>query len=44
MIKTLDYDKENEFALFKELCGTCSTKHTLLRNWLMKMEVMSWIC
>ncbi|MEN5088590.1 hypothetical protein ABE426_19155 [Sphingobacterium faecium] len=25
-------DKENELALFKDLCGTCSTKHALLKR------------
>lgn len=27
-----NHDKENELALFKDLCGTCSTKHALLKR------------
>lgn len=27
-----NHDKENELALFKDLCGTCSTKHAILKR------------
>lgn len=27
-----NHDKENELALFKDMCGTCSTKHALLKR------------
>ncbi|CDT22702.1 conserved hypothetical protein [Sphingobacterium sp. PM2-P1-29] len=27
-----NHDKENELALFTDLCGTCSTKHALLKR------------